>query len=79
MRVSQPHVSRHLALLRESGLVRDRRDGLWVHYRVHPDLADWKVGVLREMHRGLVDQPPFRGDAAALAQPPGRPGQARCA
>ena len=26
--VAQPHISRHLALLRESGLVSDRREGL---------------------------------------------------
>ncbi|BCU06976.1 hypothetical protein Atep_16530 [Allochromatium tepidum] len=32
--VVQPHVSRHLAQLRELGLVQDRRDGLWVHYRL---------------------------------------------
>jgi ArsR family transcriptional regulator len=79
LRLSQPHVSRHLALLREGGLVRDRREGLWVHYRIHPDLADWKLGVLREIHGGLVDRPPFSDDAAALAESPGRPGQARCA
>ncbi|HOP16540.1 MAG TPA: metalloregulator ArsR/SmtB family transcription factor, partial [Gammaproteobacteria bacterium] len=39
--VAQPQISRHLALLRESGLVSDRREGLWVHYRVHPELPDW--------------------------------------
>ena len=77
--VSQPHVSRHLALLRESGLVRDRREGLWVHYRIHPDLADWALGVLRETHKGLAELPPFSGDAAILAEHPGGPGQARCA
>jgi ArsR family transcriptional regulator len=30
----QPTVSRHLAYLRKSGLVRGRKDGLWVHYRL---------------------------------------------
>lgn len=28
----QVKVSRHLAVLRYSGLVKDRRDGLWVYY-----------------------------------------------
>ena len=32
----QPKVSRHLALLREAGVVEDRRAGQWVHYRLHP-------------------------------------------
>jgi ArsR family transcriptional regulator, arsenate/arsenite/antimonite-responsive transcriptional repressor len=30
--VPQPTASRHLAYLRRAGLVRARRDGLWVHY-----------------------------------------------
>jgi ArsR family transcriptional regulator len=34
LRLPQPTVSRHLAHLRRAGLVRTRRDGLWVHYRL---------------------------------------------
>ncbi len=30
----QPTVSRHLAYLRKTGLVADRRDGKWIHYSV---------------------------------------------
>ena len=30
----QPTISRHLAYLRKAGLVADRRDGKWIHYRV---------------------------------------------
>ena len=38
---SQPKISRHLALLRSSGLLEDRRQGQWVYYRLHPHLPDW--------------------------------------
>ena len=34
LRLPQPTVSRHLAHLRRAGLVRTRRDGLWVHYQL---------------------------------------------
>lgn len=34
MEASQPHVSRHLSYLKNSGLVRDRRDGLRIFYRL---------------------------------------------
>jgi len=34
----QPTVSRHLAYLRRSGLVKARRDGVWMHYRVSNSL-----------------------------------------
>jgi len=32
--LSQSVVSRHLAYLRNNGLVNTRREGVWVHYRV---------------------------------------------
>jgi len=32
----QPTISRHLAYLRKAGLVADRRDGKWIHYRITP-------------------------------------------
>jgi ArsR family transcriptional regulator len=34
LRIPQPTASRHLAYLKRAGLVADRRDGLWVHYRL---------------------------------------------
>jgi DNA-binding transcriptional ArsR family regulator len=44
-RISQPAVSQHLAVLREAGLVTERRDGRLVYYRVEPKglrpLVDW--------------------------------------
>jgi ArsR family transcriptional regulator, arsenate/arsenite/antimonite-responsive transcriptional repressor len=33
LRVVQPKVSRHLALLKRAGLVESRRNGKWMHYR----------------------------------------------
>jgi ArsR family transcriptional regulator, arsenate/arsenite/antimonite-responsive transcriptional repressor len=77
--VSQPHISRHLAQLRELGVVADRRQGLWVHYRINPDLPDWAHAVLRETSRGTADQAPFTDDEQALATMANRPGGARCA
>ncbi|MDF3934592.1 metalloregulator ArsR/SmtB family transcription factor [Pseudomonas citronellolis] len=38
---SQPKVSRHLAQLRGSGLLLDRRQGQWVYYRLNPQLPAW--------------------------------------
>lgn len=31
---SQPKISRHLAYLRNAGIVEARRDGKWMHYRI---------------------------------------------
>jgi DNA-binding transcriptional ArsR family regulator len=43
--ISQPAVSQHLAALKDAGLVRGRREGRLVYYRVEPrgmkPLIDW--------------------------------------
>ncbi|MDK2776555.1 MAG: metalloregulator ArsR/SmtB family transcription factor [Pseudomonadota bacterium] len=44
---SQPKISRHLAQLRKSGILLDRRQGQWVYYRLHPELPEWSNSVLR--------------------------------
>ncbi|QQD23208.1 metalloregulator ArsR/SmtB family transcription factor [Venatoribacter cucullus] len=43
---SQPKISRHLAQLRKSGILQDRRQGQWVHYSLHPLLEPWMREVL---------------------------------
>lgn len=41
LELSQPKISRHLALLRESEIILDQRKGQWVYYRIHPQLESW--------------------------------------
>ncbi|MDH0729200.1 metalloregulator ArsR/SmtB family transcription factor [Pseudomonas sichuanensis] len=45
---SQPKISRHLAQLRSSGLLLDRRQGQWVYYRLNPQLPAWVHEVLQQ-------------------------------
>ena len=66
LQMSQPKISRHLALLRTCRLLQDRRQGAWVYYRLHPDLPDWALAVLNTAADGLVGQPLFAEDAARL-------------
>jgi len=43
--ISQPAMSQHLAVLRQSGLVREERTGRFVNYEVNPNglalIVDW--------------------------------------
>jgi ArsR family transcriptional regulator len=39
LEASQSRMSRHMKVLREAGLVLDRRDAQWVRYRRNSDLA----------------------------------------
>lgn len=46
LELSQPKISRHLAMLRESGLLQDRRSGKWVHYRLSPHMPAWAAAII---------------------------------
>ncbi len=51
--ISQSKASRHLRYLRSAGLVADRREGTWVHYRVPEDTGEEAARVL-EAASGLI-------------------------
>jgi ArsR family transcriptional regulator len=51
LEASQPNVSRHLAYLKNSGLVLDRRDGFRIFYR----LAEPKQGLKKKVFEFLQD------------------------
>lgn len=44
--LSQPKISRHIALLRRDGLLIDRRDGKWVFYQLSAKLLEWQLTTL---------------------------------
>ncbi len=45
--ISQPAVSKHLAVLRQAGLVQERREGRETHYRARPRALAPLVGWMR--------------------------------
>jgi len=52
---SQPKISRHLAMLRNSGLLADRREGKWVYYRLSPQIPVWIANILEQAHQCQLD------------------------
>jgi ArsR family transcriptional regulator len=46
LQLAQPTVSSHLKLLEEAGVVRSRKDGLWVNYHLAPEPANPYAGAL---------------------------------
>ena len=46
LQLSQPKISRHLALLRNLAILLDQRQGQWVYYRLNPNLPEWANEVL---------------------------------
>ncbi|HHN67412.1 MAG TPA: metalloregulator ArsR/SmtB family transcription factor [Thermopetrobacter sp.] len=68
LQLAQPRISSHLAALRNAGVVMARKQGLWVHYALNPDLPDWARAILMEMRAGLAAEAPYAEDAARLAR-----------
>ena len=62
---SQPKISRHLAMLRESGLLLDSRQGKWVHYPLSPQIPSWSAQVIAQAW--LSQQDDVRAIARKLA------------
>lgn len=46
LELPQPKVSRHLAVLKNAGLLLDRRDAQWVLYSIASNMPDWARGAV---------------------------------
>lgn len=66
--LAQPRVSTHLAKLKEAGLVSDRRDGVFVYYRIATAIADPGLAELWRLLRQNTDDPLIQQDLERIAQ-----------
>ncbi|MDQ6951334.1 MAG: metalloregulator ArsR/SmtB family transcription factor [Mariprofundales bacterium] len=64
----QSSISRHLATLRNSGIVLTRKDGLWVHYRLAIGEGSPYIGIIREVTKLAEIEPQLAEDAARLPE-----------
>ena len=62
VRAPQTTVSRHLAYLRRTGLVRVRKDGLWKHYSLAPAATGFHRVLLRCLHGCFEEVPELAAD-----------------
>jgi len=74
---SQPKISRHLALMGETGIVESRREGTWMHYRINHRLPDWSKEIIRQVSDHLGGLSPYRDDRKQLAKMTNRPERKR--
>ncbi len=76
--LAQPVISRHLAQLKEAGLLLSRRQGLWIYYRINDDLPVWINDVIQTTTNGIANTPPYKEDRIALDTMQDRPNQVCC-
>jgi ubiquinone/menaquinone biosynthesis C-methylase UbiE len=66
--LAQPRVSTHLAKLKEAGLVSDRREGVFVHYRMATNIEDTSLKALWELLRTGTSDPLIEQDFNRIPQ-----------
>jgi ArsR family transcriptional regulator len=66
--LAQPRVSTHLAKLKEAGLVSDRRDGVFVYYRIASAITDPGLDDLWQLLRRNTDDPLIQQDLGRIAE-----------
>lgn len=76
--LSQPKISRHLALLRQCGLLLDSREGQWVFYQINPELPDWAFPILANALTAVEITGQFQNDFERLHEMENRPEMAMC-
>jgi ArsR family transcriptional regulator len=75
----QPKISRHLASLRDTQVVIDRRAGQWIYYRINPQLPAWALDILKATLAGMKQDKQYQDDIRKLKTMPNRPENRICA
>ncbi|MCM8782085.1 MAG: metalloregulator ArsR/SmtB family transcription factor [Candidatus Omnitrophica bacterium] len=66
LNLPQAKVSRHLAVLRYAGLVRDRRDGLWVYYSLSEPKNKVEKKIFECFRSCLRNEDAFKADLSCM-------------
>jgi ArsR family transcriptional regulator len=78
LNLAQPVISRHLAQLKEAGILLARKQGLWVYYRINDALPSWAHVVLQTTVNGIAHSSPYQDDVQTLSTMSDRPNQVCC-
>ena len=62
----QSKVSRHLTVLRSTGLVKDRREGLWIFYSLLKPQNDFERSIVQIIKNALSDSELVKQDEERL-------------
>ena len=67
LKLAPSTVSQHLSLLREAGIIVDRKDGKWVEYHLNPQAGNiFLIGLLPLLNYWLTNDPQIAADSQRL-------------
>lgn len=66
LQLPQSTISRHLALLKNSGWVSDRRQGLWMYYHLTVEAVSLRMALQQTLLAHLMDLPTIKKDLERL-------------
>lgn len=79
LQAAQPKISKHLATLRDAGVVKDRRDAQWVLYSLATDLPPWARDAMAAAITAVSATSEHSEDVARLKGMSARPPKGRAA
>jgi ArsR family transcriptional regulator len=68
LQTNQPNISRHLAYLRQAGVVGARREGKWMHYRIISPSNPHAARVLSELRACLAEDKEMQRERSRLVK-----------
>jgi len=67
LNMSQPRVSRQLAILKQARIIKDRRDGKWIYYRIQEnEYTKQLMSIISLIPEWLREDEQFNNDKAML-------------
>ncbi|VBB08890.1 arsr-type transcription regulator hth motif [Lucifera butyrica] len=58
--ISQPAVSHHLKVLKQAGIVCDKREGKWIYYSMNPEAFDLIEDYMKNIRPTLMKKERYR-------------------
>jgi len=69
LKIGQSNMSHHLRILKEAGLINDKRNGLWVDYELsHGEYNKYATEILKTISKVLNDDPVVKEDLKIAAK-----------
>ena len=79
LELSQPKISRHLAALREAGVVTSFRRAQWVFYKLNKQMSDWQKQVIDAAFAGVKNEMIILADTSRIKTMVDRPERSEAA